>query len=106
FIDGEPLIWDSQRGDVFFRLATGDLDGDGDTDVVAGRKGNGLEVYLQNDQGQLILEQSPELAETGRAFDIRLLDLDGDGIEDIVAGFAANGGVEGGIRVWLTRPAP
>jgi hypothetical protein len=105
FVEGQPLVWDSERGDVFFRLATGDLDGDGDTDVVAGRKGNGLEVYLQNDQGELVLEQSPELAETGRAFDIRLFDVDGDGIDDIVAGFVPQAGVEGGIHVWLTRPA-
>ena len=105
FVNGEPLVWDAQRGDVFFRLAAGDLDGDGDTDVVAGRKGGGLEVYLQNDQGELVLERSPELAKTALAFDIRILDVDGDGINDIVAGFAPHGGVEGGIYVWLTRPA-
>ena len=105
FAAGRPLVWDEKRGNVFFRLAAGDLDGDGLTDVVAGRKGGGLEVYLQDENGEFVKEEAPELADTGMVFDIRLLDLDGDGYQDIVAGFGPKGGAEGGIHVWLTRSA-
>jgi len=105
FVKGQPLIWDADRGNVFFRLAAGDLDGDGRTDLVAGRKGGGLEVFLQNHTGEFVKEKAPELADTGMVFDIRLLDLDGDGYQDIVASFVPTGGAAGGIHVWLTRPA-
>ena len=102
---GEPVVWDKERGDVFFRLAVGDLDGNGLPDLVAGRKSGGLEVYIQTEDGEFILERSPELTGVGRAFDIRLLDLDGDGIDDIVAGCVVQGEKPGGVYVWLTRPA-
>ena len=102
--DGEPLIWDKDRVAVFFRLAAGDIDGDGLTDVVVGRKTGGLEVYLQNDQGDFIKEEAPGLAEIGLAYDIRLLDLDDSGTLDIVASCAPAGKRNGGVHVWLTRP--
>lgn len=102
--NGTPLVWDKDRVNVFFRLGAGDVNGDGRTDVVASRKSGGLEVYVQTESGEFFKEQSPELANTGVAYDIRLIDLDGDGRDDIVAGFAPAGGNPGGIRVWLTRP--
>jgi hypothetical protein len=102
--NGTPLTWDKDRVNVFFRLGAGDLNGDGLVDVVASRKSGGLAVYLQTASGEFVLERSPELADTGVAYDIRLLDLDGDGVRDIVAGMAPAGGNSGGIRVWLTRP--
>jgi hypothetical protein len=101
--DGEPLVVDTDRVDVYFRIAAGDVNGDGLTDVVASRKNGGLEVYVQSAEGEFVLERSPELAATGVAYDIRLLDLDDDGRDDIVAGFAPAGGNSGGIGVWLSR---
>jgi hypothetical protein len=101
----EPLIWDAERGDVFFRLAVGDLDGDGRTDLVAGRKGGGLEAFLQAEDGSFYRERGAELDGVGRAFDIRLLDLDGDGRDDIVAVCAEQGENPGGVHVWLSKPS-
>jgi hypothetical protein len=99
-----PLLWDAERGDVFFRIGVGDLNGDGRTDLVTGRKGGGLEAYLQTENGEFFLERGPELDGVGRAFDIRLVDLDGDGRDDIIAGCVEQGEKPGGVYVWLTRP--
>ncbi len=104
FVIGQPVILEDERTNVFFRLDVGDLDGDGLSDLVAGRRSGGLEVYLQTDEGEFVLEKSPELAAVGRAFDIRLVDLDGDGLDDIVAGCVIQGEKPGGVYVWLTRP--
>jgi len=105
FVVGTPVVWDKERGDVFFRLALGDVDGDGDTDLVAGRRGSGIEVYLQTSDGLFYRERGDELDAIGRAFDIQLIDLDGDGRDDIVAGCAPQGERPGGVFVWLSRPA-
>jgi hypothetical protein len=101
---GSPLVWEEERKDVFFRLALGDVDGDGDTDLVAGRRESGLEVFLQTPEGLFYREQGTELDAIGRAFDIQLLDLDGDGREDIVVGCVPQGDHPGGVYVWLSKP--
>ncbi len=100
----KPLLWDKERGDVFFRIGVGDLNGDGRTDLVTGRKGGGLEAFLQTENGDFFLERGSELDGVGRAFDIRLVDLDGDGRDDIIAGCVEQGEKPGGVYVWLTRP--
>jgi hypothetical protein len=102
--NGTVLVWDKERVAVYFRLGAGDLNGDGLADIVAGRKTGGLEAFLQNEDGEFSKELAPELAETGVAYDIKLVDLNGDGLDDIVAGFAPAGGWSGGVRVWLTQP--
>ncbi|MCY3000434.1 MAG: CRTAC1 family protein [Planctomycetota bacterium] len=81
-------------------LATGDLDGDGDTDLVAGGFG-GLAVLLQDEQGKLaprqdLLEGSRdrlvpgEPRQAGEAplwiTSLALFDADGDGNLDLYAG--------------------
>ncbi len=101
---GEALVVDDQATNQYWRLAVGDLDGDGRSDVVAGRKGGGLEVFLQTPTGALQRERSPELEGHGRPFDIEILDLDGDSRQDIVATFVPKDELPGGIYVWLNRP--
>jgi hypothetical protein len=104
FVLGSPVVWEKERADVFFRLALGDVDGDGDTDLVASRRNGGLEVYLQTSDGEFYREQGDELETAPRVFDVQLLDLDGDGRDDIVAGCVPVGDRQGGVFVWLSKP--
>jgi hypothetical protein len=101
--NGRPIVVDAENAGVYFRLALGDLNGDGFTDAVASRKAGGIEVYLQMPDGQFVKEMAPALENTGGAFDIHLRDLDGDGLDDIVAGMAPAGSSPGGVGVWLSR---
>jgi len=91
------------RTDPFFRIAAGDLDGDGRTDLVAAQKSGTLHVFIQQADGSFSMEKGPEPRSVGRPFDLHVIDLDGDGLGDIVGSFAESGDLPGGIRVWLTR---
>jgi len=102
---GAPVIWEKERIDVFFRLAIGDVDGDGDIDLVVSRRRGGLEVYLQTADGEFYREKGDELDAIGRVFDVQLIDLDGDGRDDIVAGCVPEEDRPGGVLVWLSRPS-
>ncbi len=100
---GEPVVFDKERTNVYFRIALGDLNGDGRTDLVAGRKNGGLEVFLRQADGQFVRETTDAFEATGTVYGLRLLDLDGDGRDDIVTSFVPAGRNPGGVGIWLSR---
>jgi len=98
-----PVFFDDQRYDPVFRVAVGDLTGDGRPDLVVGRKNGSLKVFVQTESGLFYEERSPEIEAPGRAYHIEIVDIDGDGTNDILASFADEKDQTGGVRVWLTR---
>jgi len=100
----EEIHVDDNRRNYYFRIATGDLNGDGLEDLVAGRKKGGLEVWIQASDGVFYLNQFEDLKNEAVAYAIRIVDIDGDGNGDIVASMAERDDRSGGVRVWMSRP--
>lgn len=101
-------------------IRTGDLDGDGNADVVAGTGHGEIWVFLADGRGGYTSEDSeqfPEAVPGCSVSEIRLADLDGDGLSEMVASLAGEpvgiSGIpglskpgcprEGSLRAWSPR---
>jgi len=67
-------------------IALGDIDGDGDLDILCGASDEGgLHIFLNDGTGRNWTRQQNELLLRGWALRVRLVDVNGDGHLDIVA---------------------
>jgi hypothetical protein len=101
-----------------YRLATGDLDGDGHVDVVGIDADGALWIFRGDGKGGFTRESAPELKgrERCQGYGLRLVDLDRDGADEIVVSFAAERvdqgpygkgrwcPSEGALQVWKVVP--
>ncbi len=108
----------------FRAMASGDLDQDGDADlVVTTSEGDGW-ILLNDGKAKFVRETAPEMTARGRhkfcsGYRVRIEDLDGNGTPEIVANFAGEPGSEqlfpaiaetrcrafGALRVWSVESA-
>ena len=104
---GTPLLWDDNRTDPYFRVASGDLDGDGHADLVVARKNGAIRILLADPSAPagFVAERGSEISGLGRPYDIAVRDVNGDGFADVLVMAAPNDSGPGGISVWLTRRA-
>ncbi len=91
--------------DTFNAVAVGDVDGDGRDDVVVATNSGALRLFLQQPDGRLFEEKSPDLVTDGsELMDVKVVDLHGDGHGEIIAMGAPNEKGKGGVWVFSPRP--
>ena len=85
---GAPeVLWSSPSDTAFHGFEFGDVDGDGDADMIAADYADGGSVYLyRNDEGQLTPEPAWSAKTSGPAHEAVLGDIDGDGDLDLAVG--------------------
>ncbi|MEM7354379.1 MAG: VCBS repeat-containing protein, partial [Acidobacteriota bacterium] len=104
FFASKELEWErrtlytaeDKRG--IYGLATGDLDGDRQTDIVVTTGDREVLVFLGEEDGFFAREDTPELPQEApgcRGYALRMVDLDNDQRDDLIIGFAGEkiGGV-------------
>ena len=103
-------LW-TEPGASISAVATGDLNGDGASDIVAALSDGRLLTFRGNGHGSLTRGRdiSPSAWRPGcSAYAVRLADLDADNRAEIIATFAGESGCPsgGGIEVFRTAPEP
>jgi len=100
-VDATVLEMDQveKTANPWWRLASGDIDGDGRPDVVMLRHDGGIQVLMGTGDGGFVEEKSPELKTFGRPYDVQIADLDGDGHGEVILMTATTKELPGGMAI-------
>lgn len=95
-----------QRSNPWWRLASGDINGDGVADAVLLRRSGALQVLFGDGRGGYVEEKTPEFKPMGRPYDVQIRDVDGDGHGEIIVMTAATKKLHGGMGILRMAPSP
>jgi hypothetical protein len=103
---GRPFGFDYvllEDGYYLYERDVGDIDGDGDNDIVGVQEGDTtIEVFRAPDWARSTLITTDGAMRYPRADDFKLADIDGDGDLDVITRLASGPADEGpGIAVWF-----
>jgi len=107
-IDTEVLEMDQteEKTNPWWRLATGDINGDRQPDAVLLRHDGSFKVLLGDGEGGYVEEKSPELKPIGRPYDVEIRDVDGDGKGEVIVMTAQTKELAGGMEILRVSTGP
>jgi hypothetical protein len=97
-------LWSEEGNAGAFSLAEGDLDGDGQSDLVAAT-GDGRILPFRRSGAEFVREKPLAAGTKGcRGYDLEVADLDQDGLGELISAFAGEKCPGGGaLQIWQVR---
>jgi hypothetical protein len=102
-IEPDHVATEGDQSEQHWRMAAGDVDADGDTDVATVRAWSNVELFEGRADGMFTFRGEFDAGEPANLWDVAMGDLDGDGLADLVMADRGEDGFKelGAVRVAL-----